>query len=61
VVEHYGNSSGATIPIAIYLNLLDRVKSGRCRVCLAGFGVGLTWSTMLMDLGGLAYCDLIDY
>ena len=61
VVERYGNSSGATIPIAIVLNLAERVREGHCRVCLAGFGVGLTWGSMLMRLGGLAFCETVDF
>lgn len=61
VVEHFGNSSGATIPIAIALNLAREVTDGHRRVCLAGFGGGLTWSAMLMRLGGLAFCEMVDY
>jgi 3-oxoacyl-[acyl-carrier-protein] synthase III len=61
VVEHFGNSSGVTIPLAISLNLADKLKQGHCRACLAGFGVGLTWGSMLMRLGGFKFCDLIDY
>ena len=61
VVERFGNSSGATIPIAVMLNLADRVKNGECLACLAGFGVGLTWAAMLMRLGGLAFCEIVDY
>jgi len=61
VVEHFGNSSGVTIPIAITFNLASQLKTGYSRVCLSGFGVGLTWSSMLMRLGGLTFCELIDY
>jgi 3-oxoacyl-[acyl-carrier-protein] synthase III len=61
VVEHFGNSSGATIPVAIALNLANEVKSGHKQVCLAGFGGGLTWSAMLLRLGGLDFCEMIDY
>jgi 3-oxoacyl-[acyl-carrier-protein] synthase III len=61
VVEHFGNSGGATIPTAIAFNLAERVKHGSCRACLAGFGGGLTWAAMLMDLGRLSFCELIDY
>jgi 3-oxoacyl-[acyl-carrier-protein] synthase-3 len=61
VVERFGNSSGATIPIAVSLNLAEKVKNGSIRACLAGFGGGLTWAAMLMDLGGLAFCEMIDY
>jgi 3-oxoacyl-[acyl-carrier-protein] synthase-3 len=61
VVENYGNNSGATIPTAIALNLADRVKVGDCQVVLAGFGGGLTWAAMLMKLGRLNFCELLDY
>jgi 3-oxoacyl-[acyl-carrier-protein] synthase-3 len=61
VVEHFGNSSGVTIPIAIAFNLADQLKNGYSRVCLSGFGVGLTWSSMLMRLGKLSFCEMIDY
>ena len=61
VVEHFGNSSGATIPTAISFNLAERMKSGHCLACLAGFGGGLTWASMLMRLGGLSFCELTDY
>jgi 3-oxoacyl-[acyl-carrier-protein] synthase-3 len=60
VVEHFGNSSGVTIPIAIAFNLGTRLQTETFRVCLAGFGVGLTWSSMLMPLGDLKFCELID-
>jgi len=59
--EHYGNSSGVTIPIAIAHNLRERLGKGTIQACLAGFGVGLTWASMLMPLGPLEFCDLVDF
>jgi 3-oxoacyl-[acyl-carrier-protein] synthase-3 len=61
IVEHYGNSSGVTIPMAIVHNLRERLLAGSILACLAGFGVGLTWSSMLMRLGPLDFCELLDY
>ena len=61
VVEHYGNSSGVSIPMAIAHNLRERLTSGTIHACLAGFGVGLTWSSMLLRLGPLEFCELIDF
>jgi 3-oxoacyl-[acyl-carrier-protein] synthase-3 len=61
VVEHFGNSGGATIPTAVAYNLADRMKKDRSLVCLAGFGGGLVWASMLMRLGGLSFCELIDF
>lgn len=61
VVERYGNSSGVTIPVAIAHNLRDRLATASIRACLAGFGVGLTWASMLLGLGPLDFCDLIPF
>ena len=61
IVENYGNSSGVTIPLAIAHNLRERLASETVTACLAGFGVGLTWASMLMRLGPLDFCDLIDF
>jgi 3-oxoacyl-[acyl-carrier-protein] synthase-3 len=61
VVERFGNSSGATIPIAVIINMAERVKGAGCLACLAGFGVGMTWSSMLIRLAGLNFCEMVDY
>jgi 3-oxoacyl-[acyl-carrier-protein] synthase III len=61
VVEHFGNSSGVTIPVAVAFNLGARMLTEQFRVCLAGFGVGLTWGSMLLRLGELNFCELIEF
>jgi len=61
VVENFGNSSGVTIPTAIAFNLGDRLIQEKFKVCFAGFGVGLTWGAMLLDLGRVNFNSLIDY
>jgi 3-oxoacyl-[acyl-carrier-protein] synthase-3 len=61
IVENFGNSSGTTIPVNIAFNLGETLEGTRLRVCLGGFGVGLTWSSMLMSLGNLDFCKMIDF
>lgn len=61
VVEKFGNSSGVTIPVATASNLSEQLLDGTLNVCLSGFGVGLTWGAMLMELGPLQFCEMIDY
>lgn len=61
IVENFGNSSGVTIPLAATFNLADALLNDRKKVCLAGFGVGLTWGAMLMELGPLRFCEMIEY
>ncbi|HWW60700.1 MAG TPA: ketoacyl-ACP synthase III [Thermoanaerobaculia bacterium] len=61
IVENFGNASGATIPTNITFNLGSELTRRAMRLCFAGFGVGLTWASMLMRVGPLAFCDTIDF
>jgi 3-oxoacyl-[acyl-carrier-protein] synthase-3 len=61
VVEKFGNSSGVSIPVAITFNLAKELLAAQYRACLAGFGVGLTWSSILMRLGRLNFCEMIEF
>jgi 3-oxoacyl-[acyl-carrier-protein] synthase-3 len=60
IVENFGNASGVTIPTNICFNLGDRLVNEAFNICLAGFGVGLTWSSMLMRMGPLDFCELME-
>ena len=61
VVENFGNSGSVTIPTLIAFNLGQRLAHGQLQVCLAGFGGGLTWATMLLKLNNLNLNTLIEY
>ena len=56
-VADYGNTSAATIPIA----LSESLASGRAKpgdtIAMVGFGAGLTWAACVFDLGPLAGGD----
>ena len=61
VVENFGNSGSVTIPTVMAFNLGERLLREKFRVCLAGFGGGLAWSAMLLDLGNLSFNHTIQY
>ena len=61
VVERFGNNSGVTIPTVLATNLKNDLVSNSGLYCLAGFGVGLTWASMVMSIGPLEFCEQIDY
>lgn len=61
VVERYGNNSGVTIPTALVSSLAESLLKNRRRYCLAGFGVGLTRASLVMDIGPLASCSLAEF
>lgn len=59
-VERYGNQSSASIPSAICGELSDVVTDGSRRVLLSGFGVGLSWASVILDLAQLSVCEIIE-
>lgn len=61
IVEHFGNASGATIPSVISFNAAEKLQKESLLICLAGFGVGLNWASMVIDIGPLDFCEIIDY
>lgn len=61
IVENFGNASGVTVPTCISYNLREQLCSTEMQLCLAGFGVGLTWSSIMMKVGHLSFNKIIEY
>lgn len=61
IVEYFGNASGVSIPTAITYNLGKKLTNESYVMCLAGFGVGLTWAAMLMRVEHLTFNKIINY
>lgn len=62
IVEIYGNSNSVTIPINITHNLSGILQQDQpTKVMLAGFGVGLTWGAMIIELSKLNTCKVIEF
>lgn len=61
IVEHFGNSSSATIPVNIAFNLGERLLHERFHVCLSAFGAGLSLAAATMPLGRMEFCELIEH
>ncbi len=61
IVENFGNASGVSIPSVISYNLGERLTRENLKICLAGFGVGLTWASLILNLGNLRYNKIINF
>jgi len=61
IVGLYGNASTATIPLNICENIADVACERKLRLCLSGFGGGLTCNAMILDNPKMNYCKMIDY
>ncbi len=61
IVENFGNASGVTVPTCISYNLGDQLADKTMTLCMAGFGVGLTWSSIYIKVGNLMFNKIIDF
>ncbi len=59
VVTFYGNSNSSTIPVAICHNVQNEMISAKYNCMLAGFGAGLSYSGIVMNLGEFEFCEMI--
>lgn len=48
--EEYGNTSTATLPITICHNIEELQKKEHVKLYLCGYGVGLAWSSVVLEL-----------
>ncbi|WP_289054509.1 ketoacyl-ACP synthase III [Carboxylicivirga marina] len=61
VVERFGNANSITVPTVITYNLGEKAEHEEYLLCMAGFGVGLTWCSMLLKIENLDFCRMIEY
>ena len=61
IVENFGNASGVTVPTCISYNLGEKLCETSLLLCLAGFGVGLTWSSILIRMGNMDFNKIIEF
>lgn len=61
IVGIYGNASTATIPLNICHNIAEQAISHSLRLCLSGFGGGLTCNAIIFTNPAMRYCDIVDY
>ena len=60
LVENYGSSSGASIPVVTAMNLRDKLLEGKIDCCMSAFGSGLAWGVIIMKLGVMDHCEIIE-
>ena len=59
LVENYGNTSGASIPMTAIHNYKEELLTETKKCCLSAFGSGLAWGVMFMNIGNLSHCEMI--
>lgn len=56
-LEDYGNTSSASIPLAVTNKLRPALSERGLRLVLAGFGVGYSWGALAVDAGPCVVCS----
>lgn len=56
----FGNTSSASIPLTIATQIREQCRNGQVKLLCCGFGVGLSWGTVALDVDRLVIPDLIE-
>ncbi len=58
-LENYGNTSSASIPLALTDALSQKLKNTSLNLLLAGFGVGYSWGAVTVTCGPMVMPELV--
>lgn len=60
-LNNYGNTSSASIPLTIVTELNHQVSNKSLKLLLSGFGVGLSWGSVLVQTNNIVCPDVLIY
>lgn len=60
-INKYGNTSSASIPLTIVSELREDLINGNHSLILSGFGVGLSWASVLINTENLIFTEVLEY
>ncbi len=56
----FGNTSSATVPLTMVVNLRRQLTDGKVNLMLSGFGVGLSWGSAYLETEKIVCSELIE-
>jgi 3-oxoacyl-[acyl-carrier-protein] synthase-3 len=59
-LRNFGNTSSATIPLTIVVELTNILKKDSHTIAACGFGVGLSWGTAIFEVNNFICSDLVE-
>lgn len=59
-MRYFGNTSSASIPLAIVTELRGKFESKPTKFICCGFGVGLSWGTVAFETDNIVVSDLVE-
>lgn len=60
-LQKYGNTSSVSIPLTLAEHLSTQEYINNTRLLMTGFGVGLSWGTVVTSLNGCKNCGVAEY
>jgi len=57
----FGNTSSASIPITLTMEIGGKLNNAPKRILGCGFGVGLSWGSFIADIGDIRCPSLIEF
>jgi 3-oxoacyl-[acyl-carrier-protein] synthase-3 len=58
-LENFGNTSSASVPLAMVTHLAERLRSKEMDLVLAGFGVGYSWAAVNLKTDRIVVPELV--
>lgn len=59
-LSNFGNTSSASIPLTMAVSIANELRASKRKLLLSGFGVGLSWGSIIIDTENLVIPDLIE-
>ncbi len=60
-IDVFGNTSSASVPLTMCHTQGNETEKSSVRLCLSGFGIGLSWATAWMQLRDTLILPVIEY
>ena len=58
-LHDFGNTSGASLAVTMTARIQESLSTGRHRLSLSGFGIGLSWGTCIIDIEDAVFPAMI--
>ncbi|MEP6720208.1 MAG: ketoacyl-ACP synthase III [Variovorax sp.] len=59
-LQDFGNTSGASLPVTMTVRLNEQLSTGRHKLLLSGFGIGLSWGVCILDIENAKFPALLE-
>jgi len=59
-LHKFGNTSSFSIPLTIVSELNTHLKATKKKLLMSGFGIGLSWGTVVTEFNNCTICELVE-